>query len=72
MSDAVGVCERVREAIGGEPVVFGDQSIQVTVSQGVGAAHEASTVDELIEMADQALYRAKENGRNRVEWMDGT
>ncbi len=41
----------------------------VTVSVGICSvtASDATSVDELIENADQALYRAKENGRNRME-----
>lgn len=41
---------------------------KVTCSVGVGIMSEKiSSAEELIEIADQALYRAKHNGRNRVE-----
>ena len=42
-------------------------SIPFTISQGLATCNGKSTVDELIAKADEALYRAKENGRNRVE-----
>jgi diguanylate cyclase (GGDEF)-like protein len=43
--------------------------LSLTVSLGVAlfSSADTSTVDGFIKMADDALYRAKSNGRNRVE-----
>ena len=51
-----------------DPIVVGDLSLQLTCSFGV--AHfrpEIATLESLIDLADQALYLAKANGRNRIE-----
>ncbi|HEX8089156.1 MAG TPA: sensor domain-containing diguanylate cyclase [Blastocatellia bacterium] len=62
--DAINVAERLREAIASRPV----QKIgQVTASIGVATYPVATkTKEELIEMADRAMYLAKAAGRNRV------
>jgi diguanylate cyclase (GGDEF)-like protein len=62
--DAINVAERLREAIASKPV----QKIgQVTASIGVATYPTATkTKEELIEMADRAMYLAKAAGRNRV------
>jgi PleD family two-component response regulator len=39
----------------------------VTVSIGAAESHSKLNVDEVIEHSDKALYRAKQNGRNRIE-----
>jgi diguanylate cyclase (GGDEF)-like protein len=41
--------------------------ISVTVSIGIAESRPKTNVDEVIEEADQALYRAKQGGRNRIE-----
>jgi diguanylate cyclase (GGDEF)-like protein len=59
--------DRIRTAIGEHAYVLGDVSIEVTISVGVSAAPDhGRSIDALVAAADQALYRAKETGRNRV------
>lgn len=47
-------------------------NLSVTVSIGVAASSEKESIDHVIEAADQALYRAKRAGRNRIELAGGT
>lgn len=62
--DALKAAERLREAIASTPV---RQIGQVTASIGVATYPESAvTQEEMIEMADRAMYVAKEAGRNRV------
>ncbi|MEX3978240.1 diguanylate cyclase [Paraburkholderia sp. EG287A] len=69
LQQAMAVAERIRLAIATSPVVLPDGgSLSVTVSIGVALFHEDEyDLSAALERADQALYRAKEAGRNRVE-----
>jgi diguanylate cyclase (GGDEF)-like protein len=69
MSNALVVGERVRLAVGSEPIDTRAGPVTMTVSLGVASVEKGqdSRVDELIQAADDALYRAKRGGRNRVE-----
>lgn len=65
---ARGVADRLRESIA-SVVVYSDenQPVTFTVSIGVSSFEISDNIDTLIKTADEALYRAKQNGRNRVE-----
>jgi two-component system cell cycle response regulator len=69
MAVASMVAERLRRRIAGEPFPIGQdgQGIEVTIS--IGIAQLGSPEDNaaaILKRADQALYRAKRDGRNRV------
>lgn len=59
--------ERVRSSLERLPItISGNRTIFIAASIGVADARVDSTVDNLIARADRALYKAKEQGRNRV------
>jgi PleD family two-component response regulator len=68
-AQAEAVLERLREQIR-EHVRTGEGEA-VTVSMGVAAHHAGEHWRDCLARADQALYRAKSAGRNRVEWAVG-
>jgi diguanylate cyclase (GGDEF)-like protein len=65
------IAERVRKAVGSEPISLdriegaGENRLTVTISVGITTARGETSLDRLIAAADRALYLAKENGRNR-------
>jgi diguanylate cyclase (GGDEF)-like protein len=67
--NAVIVAERVRTLVQDHPFRYEGRDYEVTISAGVtGTTGEdkALTAHELIRLADEMLYRAKNEGRNRV------
>lgn len=65
--DAVKFFVNLRANIANCKVQLKKEQISFTVSIGVAFSRSDYRLDELLELADEALYRAKENGRNRVE-----
>ncbi|RJP86124.1 MAG: diguanylate cyclase [Desulfobacteraceae bacterium] len=62
-------CERFREKIATHPFKDKASGFRITISTGVAQFSKDvdATAEKLIERADEALYQAKNNGRNRVE-----
>jgi len=58
--------ERLRQAISTHPVVTRSGLLHVTVSVGVAELRPDDDLDGLLARADQAMYRAKQGGRDRV------
>ena len=65
--DAVKFFVGLRAAIAANPINIKNESVKISVSIGVTFGKSDYNVDEILELADEALYRAKQNGRNRVE-----
>jgi diguanylate cyclase (GGDEF)-like protein len=68
-TSAVSQAERLRETVEQLTIETPAGSIRTTASLGIAAFDTATCPDsiDMIEAADQALYRAKRHGRNRVE-----
>jgi diguanylate cyclase (GGDEF)-like protein len=63
---AMGVAEKVREEFAKAPFVVQGQTVRLTLSLGVAEARREEAVADVVRRADVALYRAKQEGRNRV------
>ncbi|MBW2732319.1 MAG: GGDEF domain-containing protein [Deltaproteobacteria bacterium] len=65
---ALQVGERIRQLVESSTLTRKVPSLKVTLSAGVAALPDPriSTVEQLVEAADKALYESKNNGRNRV------
>ncbi len=67
LHDARIVAERLRQALAASACRAGAVRIAVTASIGIATLERGDTLQSAIERADQAMYRAKQEGRNRVE-----
>jgi diguanylate cyclase (GGDEF)-like protein len=68
LPSAALVADRIREAVAAGTIRAGEIELRVTVSVGVASTSSGhSTSACLLQAADEALYRAKASGRNRVE-----
>ena len=72
LAGAVGVAERIRKEIAKLNFAGVIENLKVTASIGVATStgKKIGSVDDLLRAADDALYEAKTNGRNRVEFSD--
>jgi diguanylate cyclase (GGDEF)-like protein len=67
MDAAMGLANRLREILAGILVPYPGGTLQFTVSMGVSSYRDhGDSIDALLQSSDEALYAAKEGGRNRV------
>jgi diguanylate cyclase (GGDEF)-like protein len=64
---ALDLSEKIRREFEVSPVNLDGNILPLTIS--IGVADKLTSVDELVRNADSALYKAKRNGRNRVEYL---
>ena len=67
--NAYQLCERIRQAVENHDFSTGKDIIKITISMGIFFKDSKNTINSqsMIKKADEALYKAKQNGRNRVE-----
>jgi len=67
LEECLQVAEKIREAIKKTGFHFRDQAITITASCGLAEFRDGDSVEQWFERADKALYKAKQEGRNRCE-----
>jgi len=67
LEPGASTAERLRAGMADEPFASEQGPLQVTISLGLAARQPGESLEAVLERADQALYRAKAAGRNRVE-----
>jgi diguanylate cyclase (GGDEF)-like protein len=70
LKEAKKVAEKVRELVARRKVIYEEQEISLTVSIGVAAIRgntdDINDIEDILKVADDALYKAKDQGRNCV------
>ena len=68
LDGAAYLAERLRRAIAGNKLSLSSGEVRCTISIGVATLRSTDNcIEDCLLRADKAMYRAKENGRNRVE-----
>jgi len=60
------VSEKIREKVSSTPLQFKGNSLSLTMTFGVSLFNQGMKIDDCLKKADQALYRGKRKGKNRV------
>ena len=58
-------CEKIRKSVTDLSIPFQDAKINITISGGVITSSEVKDQEDLVNLADERLYKAKESGRNQ-------
>jgi len=64
---ASGVAQRLLAAITQSPLAFGEHLLKISISAGVAPGNGSASLTALLHRADEALYQAKQAGRNRIK-----
>jgi len=68
LKDAQKVAQKINTVVNNTPFIEDNLSIKTTISIGCSSISKIDTeLNDIINRSDEALYKAKENGRNRVE-----
>lgn len=65
-ADALFIAERLRQAMKQQPSPLADNSLKLTVSIGAGSSEETDNRNSVFQRTDDALFRAKSNGRDCI------
>ena len=65
-SEALIAADRIRALIAGTPIYVDGQALQITTSAGVAQVQKDEQLRDVFKRADDALYKAKQAGRNKV------
>jgi diguanylate cyclase (GGDEF)-like protein len=65
-TQAINIGQRIRQKVSDIPIHYMEHEIPVTISIGISAFKKNTSHEALIRSADNALYCAKNNGRNQV------
>ncbi|MBK3332837.1 EAL domain-containing protein [Persephonella atlantica] len=68
--NVIQLASRLKNEVSRSVINYNGIKIKVTISIGVAVCRDNIDIEQAIKMADMALYRAKQNGRNRVEIYD--
>jgi len=68
--EALASANRIREAFAARSVSTEQGPIQATISVGVASIRGSESIDRLLQRSDEALYRAKQAGRNTCIRLD--
>jgi diguanylate cyclase (GGDEF)-like protein/PAS domain S-box-containing protein len=66
LQSAIIVAENLRSIISQHLITDGENSVNATVSVGVATCNQTNSVNELVKLADERLYKSKHCGKNRV------